>query len=212
MQPLKLSDGREIQVPQESSRDKSRAGVRAELEKMMELIQGGNRIRLTGLMNSEGFWEAPASTKEEYHGAWPGGLADHTLSLVRHMAAMDEAWECGLDPGQMVLVGILHDIAKAGVDGKPYYLAQESKWHQDKLGQKYKYNDSLPAMGQNTMSLYLAQKHGIILSTDEYQAIMGQDGLFSNEGKSVWESRRKPCKLAFVLHFSDWYTSAVHRV
>lgn len=61
-----------------------------------------------------GFFEAPASTK--YHGAYPGGLAEHSLKVVTNLLELTDKmhlkWERenGSSP---IFIGILHDVCKA---------------------------------------------------------------------------------------------------
>lgn len=60
---------------------------------------------------SEGFFVAPASTK--FHGAYEGGLFDHSLSVASHLAGLTES--CRLkwsDPRSPYVVGMFHDLCK----------------------------------------------------------------------------------------------------
>jgi len=162
-------------------------------------------ILLVRLLDKSEFYKAPASSREEFHGSYEGGLADHSLLVVRHMLELNEAWEAELDLGSIVKTGILHDIAKAGFDGQEYYKKKPN-------GKGYSYNKDLPSIGQNMMSCIIADRAGLKLTTDEYEAVMGQDGLFTNEGRSIFDTRSEPCKLSYIMHFSDWYVSAIHGI
>lgn len=209
---LRFSDGSEMKVPESPTQDKN-SYVRTQLKELVAKIATPKDQILWKMMEGSPFFSAPASSRKEYHGCYPGGLAEHTLLVVKHMLKLNEAWEAGLDEGSIVLTGILHDIAKAGFDGKPYYLGEESEWHRNKLGQIYKYNKEQPAIGQNTKSLVIALRAGIELATDEIVAIMGQDGLFTDEGKSVFMSKGGEVpRLAYVMHMADWWCSQVHGI
>lgn len=63
--------------------------------------------RLRGM----GFFTAPASRK--YHGAYPGGLFDHSYAVAKHLLKLTEdnhlTWD---DPRSPALVGIFHDLCK----------------------------------------------------------------------------------------------------
>lgn len=62
-------------------------------------------------LQSMGFFEAPASTR--YHGAFPGGLFEHsyqvTAELVNMTARLGLKWS---RPESPYLVGMLHDLCK----------------------------------------------------------------------------------------------------
>lgn len=60
------------------------------------------------------FFQAPASTK--YHGAYVGGLFDHSLNVANYLcyltgAQLTEPW---MRPESPLLVGIFHDACKIG--------------------------------------------------------------------------------------------------
>lgn len=60
---------------------------------------------------AKGFFNAPASTK--FHGAYEGGLFDHSLSVARHLVGLTES--CALswsDPRSPYVVGMFHDLCK----------------------------------------------------------------------------------------------------
>lgn len=60
-----------------------------------------------------GFFEAPASSK--YHGAYPGGLAEHSLKVATNLSELTDKmyfkWE-RRDGSSPVFIGILHDVCK----------------------------------------------------------------------------------------------------
>lgn len=175
--------------------------ARSELSRLVgELVAPPRREALLALLEAGEFWRAPASSRANLHGAFAGGLAIHTLLVVRHLRALNAAWEAGLAEESLVVAGVVHDVSKGGVDGKPYYLGE---------GAKFRRNPELPAMGQAALSLYACAKAGLALSAQEFQAVMGQDGMASEEGKSVFESGRNPFPLTYLLHMSDWYVAGV---
>lgn len=60
------------------------------------------------------FFQAPASTK--YHGAYEGGLFDHSMNVANALcyftsAELTDPW---LRPESPLLIGVLHDICKIG--------------------------------------------------------------------------------------------------
>ncbi len=60
---------------------------------------------------TKGFFTAPASTK--FHGAYKGGLFDHSLSVARHLVGLTESCELSWsDPRSPYVVGMFHDLCK----------------------------------------------------------------------------------------------------
>lgn len=60
---------------------------------------------------TSGFFDAPASTK--YHGAYEGGLFDHSLSVACHLVGLTKS--CGLKwkhERSPYIVGMFHDLCK----------------------------------------------------------------------------------------------------
>ena len=62
-------------------------------------------------LTESGFFTAPASTK--YHGAYAGGLFDHSLNVTKALLVLTESnglkW---LRPESPYIVGMFHDICK----------------------------------------------------------------------------------------------------
>ncbi len=70
----------------------------------------GNAV-LTDYLASQGFFSAPASTK--YHGAYPGGLYDHSKGVYLHLenltSSLGSKWK---RPESPFIVGMFHDLCK----------------------------------------------------------------------------------------------------
>ena len=68
-------------------------------------------MALSAWLNRRGFFDAPASTK--YHGAYPGGLYDHSMEMYRQLWWMtgvnDLQWQEKRSP---FVVALLHDVCK----------------------------------------------------------------------------------------------------
>lgn len=62
-------------------------------------------------LNTDGFFKAPASTK--YHGAYEGGLFDHSYNVASALIALTEmnglSWE---RPESPYIIGMFHDLCK----------------------------------------------------------------------------------------------------
>lgn len=208
MEPLILNDGRKIEIPEKPKvvveSEEARKDVKAELEAIIEKnVPGVKGAAIVKLLRESGFYEAPASSKPQYHGCYEGGLADHTLLVLRHAASLREAWDASVSVENVVTAAVLHDVVKGQYRGKQYYLQEKGK---------YKYNPGLPCIGQNLMSIVQALRAGIDLDDVEIEAIMAQDGLYSEESKSVFTRYTNPGPLAYILHFADVYCSHIHSI
>lgn len=102
-------------------------------ETIIRLLESTKREGMTELLvwlDGDGFFESPASTR--YHGAYPGGLAKHSLGVYERLAKC--ASEIVITPGSgaimlpvtreaLIIAGLLHDVCKIGAyigDHAPY--------------------------------------------------------------------------------------------
>lgn len=192
-------------LDQPSKEVKENTKVKDRITKLIMLhVEQPREQQLMTLLNKTEFWRAPASSNKAYHGSFEGGLAIHTALVVEHMLSLNDAWKTDVSTDSIVTVGILHDIAKAGVNGELYYVPEFDK---DGLIKRYSKNKAMVSTGQNVLSLYIAAQNNISLSILELEAIMGQDGMFSHEGKSVFDSGKKVGALTYLMHFADWFVA-----
>jgi len=103
-------------------------------EKIIQLLTSTNRKgmdAMIGYLKAEGFFEAPASTK--FHGAYPGGLANHSLRVYELLTGFNNMLMLGTGTGSgqeplpltqenITIAALLHDVCKIGAIGikKPY--------------------------------------------------------------------------------------------
>jgi len=153
------------------------------------------------------FIEAPASPKLEWHNCMPGGLAEHSIRVVEFLKEILDVFHPETyDISTIVTVGLLHDLGKVGDIDNPAYVENESDWHKTNQGKYYNYNDKLlPWMLHSHRSLYLLQKYGIVLSAEEFQAILIHDGQYGSSN-SAYAQKESP--LALCLHQADMQACA----
>lgn len=158
--------------------------INPELQKAIDNIETYKRLvsekvvdssRKTGLLAlvdslEETLILAPASTRTDYHGAFPGGLVDHSLKVVKTMGALNRAYEANLSTESLVVTGLFHDVGKCGNGERDYYLPKNSDWH-NKQGIMYEINPDMINMPVSLRSLYLLQSFGVKLSDEEHYAI-----------------------------------------
>lgn len=117
---------------------------------------------------------APASTRREYHGAFPGGLVEHSLKVLKNMSILNKSFETKLSIEEMVVVSLFHDVGKAGKDGVEYYLPKNSDWHASR-GIFYEVNPVFSSTKVSQLSLFKLQAAGAVLNEGEFTAIYNFD-------------------------------------
>lgn len=141
---------------------------------------------LLAWLETTDFFEAPASTR--FHGAYPGGLVEHSMNVYDQLLLEPSALEYG--GGVLAVCALLHDVCKAD-----YY-------HRDSDG--WTVRDKLP-MGHGEKSVYLIQKH-MDLTDEEALAIrwhMGAyDEAFRGGSRALGEAQER-CALVLALHQAD---------
>jgi len=113
---------------------------------------------------------APASTRTDYLGAYPGGLVKHSLNVLKFMSTLNQAYGSQLPSESLIVTGLFHDIGKCGDETGLYYLPKNSEWH-NKQGIMYEINPAMIDIPVSLRSLFILQRHGIKLSRDEHYAI-----------------------------------------
>lgn len=154
----------------------------------------------------------PASSKNWYHSAYPGGYVDHVLRVLDCAIYMAQGYKqfggtINYTKEELVFSALFHDLGKFGLPEAEYYIPNDSQWHIDKLGQIYKYNEQIPPMKVPERSLYLLQNMGVKLTHNEYLGIKLHDGLYDDSNKYYYMSSMKETKprthLFILLHHAD---------
>lgn len=106
-----------------------------------------------------------------------------SLNITASMRKLNDLLDNKLPTSTILKVGLLHDLGKVGDLEQPHFLDQDSDWHREKLGQLYKYNESMPKMGYSHRALWLLQHFGVSLTRDEWEAIYIGGGLHLEENR-----------------------------
>ena len=151
----------------------------------------------------------PASSRNDYHLAIPGGLVDHSLRVLQNALTYSRAFGWALPKDSLIIASLFHDIGKLGLpnsDGtfSDYYVPQDSDWHRDKLGEMYKYNKEMRHMKTPQRSVFMCQHYGIHLNSDEYLAILLNDGFVVEDNKTY--CLKEPL-LAHVVMTADYIST-----
>lgn len=149
---------------------------------------------------------APASSKQQYHDAHPGGLVDHSLKVLLKARALNEAYQTNLSSESLIISCLFHDLGKVGDLTEDYYLPQTDDWRREKLGEVYTYNEKVQRMPNSERGLWIMQHFGVKLSMAEWLAIRLNDGQYVDENRPY--KMHEPT-LALVVHQAD--RMAVHK-
>lgn len=130
-------------------------------------------------LTSKGFFTAPASKK--YHGAYEGGLFDHSLRVAETLVSLTEdcrlTWDSSRSP---YIVGMFHDLCK--IDQYRHPVTDAGVWEDNP-------NPILRGHGEKSVML-LSQFY--TLTEDEIVCIRYHMGAFTD--KSEWNDYTRAVK------------------
>lgn len=178
-------------------------------EEFIELYQthihrDGAEGLLDYLENKSDFFTAPASAK--YHGAYPGGLCDHSVNVYHCLAdylARPRVQELyGLEYSQetIAIVSLLHDVCKVGCykAGSRNVKGPDGKWT---AVPTFFFEDPLP-YGHGEKSVYIVNGY-LRLSREEAMAIRWHMGFSGTEDNRLVGQALQKYPLAFALATAD---------
>jgi HD domain len=142
----------------------------------------------------------PASSRKEYHAAFPGGLVDHSLRVLGNVLKLNKTFGWDIPRESLIIGALLHDLGKVGNHDHDYYLPQTDSWRQDKLGEMYTHNRAMQYMTVPDRGVWLCQHFGLKLSQDEFLAIKLNDGQYDDTNAPY---KMKEPNLAVLVHMAD---------
>ena len=155
------------------------------------------------------FFTAPASTR--YHGAYEGGLCEHSLNvyhcLVDFLARprVKEVYGISVPDESVAIAALLHDVCKIGC-----YKAGTRNVKNETTGQWEKvptffFEDKLP-YGHGEKSVYIISGF-MRLTREEAMAIRWHMGFSGPEDSRLVGQALRQFPLAFALHTADMEAS-----
>ena len=163
---------------------------------------------------------APASSKEHFHNAFPGGYVEHVLNITNAVKKVYQTWvDCGahinFTEEEMMFATIHHDLGKVGGVEDDYYIPNESEWHRKNQGKIYGHNPNLSYMNVTDRSMWLLQHFGVKITDIEYLGIKLADGLYEDGNKSYYMSYNPDFELQsnlpHIIHQADMIASKTER-
>ncbi len=156
------------------------------------------------LSDASDFFIAPSSTR--YHGAYEGGLVQHSLNvyhcLVDYLARprTKELYGMNYSDETVALVALLHDICKLNFYKVDFRNAKNDKGVWEKVPY-YTIEDTLP-YGHGEKSVYIISSY-MRLSRDEAFAIRYHMGFSGDENKNNVGRALEMFPLALALNVAD---------
>lgn len=148
------------------------------------------------------FFVAPASTK--YHGAYEGGLLEHSLDVYDHLIKLCELYQKEqVSHESIVLTALLHDMCKTNF----YKVELRNKKNEKGVWEQipfYKIEDQIP-LGHGEKSVIIIQQH-MQLTMEEALAIRWHMGSFSGNDYTTSQALSKAMEnydLVTLLHMAD---------
>ena len=187
--------------------------------KQLERLFSGERLEKLKHLYSETEYGyrvimAPASAKEHYHNAYPGGYLDHIINVLTTSFGVKKLYEArggtiDFTDEELAFATMHHDLGKLGdKEQGEYYLIQESDWHRKNKGEIYKFNSNLQYMDVTDRALFILQQYGIVCTWKETLAIKLSDGLYHEACKSYLMSynpdHELKTNLPRIVHIADY--------
>ena len=147
---------------------------------------------------------SPASTR--FHLNYEGGLLEHSVGVAETLLKFRAALAPELSEESCVIVGLLHDVGKIGMPGKPRYHKNENQWEIKNRDMTYIVNPEEVYMGLAARSIYIIVKY-MPLSDAEAQAILYHDGQYVESNREV---AHKEEPLTLLLHWADYWTAHIY--
>ena len=170
-----------------------------------EKIHREGADKLLAYLESSDFFTAPASTR--YHGAYFGGLLEHSLNvydcLCDYLARPRVKEQYGLEFSEesVAIVALLHDLCKA-----QFYKVSTRNVKNEQTGQwekvpYYAIEDQFP-YGHGEKSVFLIERK-MRLKIEEAMAIRWHMGEFGDKNSNVISQAYDKYPLAVKLHLAD---------
>ena len=161
-----------------------------------------------------GFFTAPASTK--YHGAYEGGLYDHSLAVTKRLIEMTDKLDLEwTHPESPFIVGMFHDLCKC----------DQYKWIDESFntptadehgvihmksvpGGHYEYNEKLLLKGHGDKSVMLLSQV-MPLTEEEILCIRYHMGAYNKEDWDGFDMAIRKYPTVLYTHTSDMAASKI---
>jgi hypothetical protein len=191
------------------------------IEVINKTFSGERKDKLLKLYNDfqERILYCPASYKDYFHGAYPGGYMIHVNNVIQYSELIDKMWEeAGATKNhtneERVFAALHHDLGKIGDVDESYYITHSERWRKER-GEIYMINPKIRFMSVPDRSLWLLNKYEISVSQTETIAILIHDGMYDEGNKAYLqgysEYKQLDDNLPIILHHADMMAMSIER-
>lgn len=165
---------------------------------------GSERLLEYLLSDSSDFFTAPASTR--YHGAYEGGLCEHSINVYECLKnylereRVRELYNLEYSDETIAIVALLHDLCKVNLYRTSYRNAKNEMGVWEKVPY-FEYHDMLP-YGHGEKSVYIISGF-MRLTREEAFAIRWHMGFSGEENKNTIGKALEMYPLALAAHIAD---------
>lgn len=165
---------------------------------------GSDKLLNYLLSENSDFFTAPASTR--YHGAYEGGLCEHSINVYECLKDYLERNrvkdEYGLEYADesIAIVALLHDLCKTNLYRVSYRNRKNDYGEWEKYP-FYEYHDTLP-YGHGEKSVYIVSSY-MRLTREEAMAIRWHMGFSGEENTNTIGKALEMYPLALAAHIAD---------
>ena len=162
-----------------------------------EFIKRPGIDRLMEWLEKSDFYTAPASTK--YHGAYAGGLLEHSLNVYHELRRISSVYpDVAISDETTAIIALFHDLCKVN-----FYKPDTRNVKKDGVWQAvpcYSVDERFPFGGHGSKSVYICQKF-IDLTPEEAAAINCHMSCWNGDTR-VGDTYER-CPVAWMLHVAD---------
>ncbi len=162
---------------------------------------------------------APASGREHFHNAHPGGYVEHVLHITQFSYQIYKLWEQNgatidnFTVEELLFAALHHDLGKVGNLVEDNYIENDSDWHRKNQGLIYKHNPKIDYMTITDRACWILQHFGVKMTETEFIGMRLADGLYEEANKSYYMNWSKDnqlsTNLAYILHQADMMASKI---
>ena len=164
--------------------------------------EGADKFLEYLLSNGSDFFTAPASTR--FHGAYEGGLCEHSVNVYRclksYLERADKEFSLQFSDESIALVSLLHDVCKINCYKPGFRNVKDDNGVWQKVP-TFEFDDKLP-YGHGEKSVYILSGY-MRLSREEAFAIRYHMGFSGTEDARNVGSAFEQFPLAFALSVAD---------
>ena len=179
-------------------------------EEFIEIYRGninreGSEALLDYLENKSDFFTAPASAR--YHGAYPGGLCEHSLNVYRCLCdylarpRVQELYGVEVPQESIAVAALLHDVCKVDFYTQSFRNVKNDATGQWERKPCYTIDEKLP-YGHGEKSVYIVSGF-MRLTRSEAMAIRWHMGFSGTEDPRTVGQALSQYPLAFALATAD---------